>query len=200
MCLKATKVKGVKQMRLINSEEIKKAIKVNKENGKQEIDSFAVLEIIQAQQNQIEEMRKQMLIFLGVLEKLEQNLDKRYEEITVKASSLELGAKDIQKGIQAGVSSSAKEIIKDLTTDELNKVIKNIKTTGETASEEIEKAGNKLKKELELANIFNYMSWVFIIIVVLAIAFSYWKMRIIEAKIDYNTYEIQRLIDTKGKK
>lgn len=191
-------------MRLINSEEIKKAIKVNKETGKQEIDSLAILEVMETQQKQIEEIRKQMLIFLGVLEKLEQNLDKRYEEITVKASSLELGAKEIQAGIKAGVSSSAKEIIKEITTDELNKVIKNIKTTGEITSKEVEKAGNKLKKELELANIFNYMSWVFILVVVFAIAFSYWKMRIIEAKIDYNTYEIQRLVDTidtkKGKK
>lgn len=183
-------------MRLINSEEIKKAIKVNEETGKQEIDSLAILEVMETQQKQIEEMRKQMLIFLGVLEKLEQNLDKRYEEIAVKANSLELGAKEIQ----AGVSSSAKEIIKELTTDELKNVIKNIKTTGETTSKEVEKAGNKLKKELELANIFNYMSWVFILVVVFAIAFSYWKMRIIEAKIDYNTYEIQRLVDSKGKK
>ena len=116
-------------MRLINSEEIKKAIRVNKETGKQEIDNLAVLEILETQQKQIEEMRKQMLVFLGILEKLEQNLDERYEEITVKASSLELGAKEIQAGIKAGVSSSAKEIIKELTTDELNKVIKNIKTT-----------------------------------------------------------------------
>ena len=187
-------------MRLINSEEIKKAIRVNKETGKQEIDNLAVLEILETQQKQIEEMRKQMLVFLGILEKLEQNLDERYEEITVKASSLELGAKEIQAGIKAGVSSSAKEIIKELTTDELKNVIKNIKTTGETTSKEVEKAGNKLKKELELANIFNYMSWVFILVVVFAIAFSYWKMRIIEAKIDYNTYEIQRLVDSKGKK
>lgn len=187
-------------MRLINSEEIKKAIKINEETGKQEIDNLAILEVMETQQKQIEEMRKQMLIFLGVLEKLEQNLDKRYEEIAVKANSLELGAKDIQKGIQTGISSSAKEIIKELTTDELKNVIKNIKTTGETTSKEVEKAGNKLKKELELANIFNYMSWVFILVVVFAIAFSYWKMRIIEAKIDYNTYEIQRLVDSKGKK
>lgn len=187
-------------MRLINSEEIKKAIKANEETGKQEIDSFAILEVMETQQKQIEEIRKQMLIFLGVLEKLEQNLDKRYEEITVKASSLELGAKEIQAGIKAGVSSSAKEIIKELTTDELNKVIKNIKTTGETTSEEVKKAGEKLKKGMELANIFNYMSWVFILVVVFATAFSYWKMRIIEAKIDYNTYEIQRLFDTKNKK
>lgn len=75
-------------MRLINSEEIKKAIKVNEETGKQEIDSLAILEVMETQQKQIEEMRKQMLIFLGVLEKLEQNLDKRYEEIAVKANSL----------------------------------------------------------------------------------------------------------------
>lgn len=50
-------------MRLINSEEIKKAIKVNKETGKQEIDNFAILEVIETQQKQIEEIRKQMLIF-----------------------------------------------------------------------------------------------------------------------------------------
>ena len=187
-------------MRLINSEEIKKAIRINKETGKQEIDNLAVLEILETQQKQIEEMRKQMLVFLGVLEKLEQNLDERYEEITVKASSLELGAKEIQAGIKAGVSSSAKEIIKELTTDELNKVIKNIKTTGETTSKEVEKAGNKLKKELELANIFNYMSWFFIFMIVIAMILSYYKVKIIEAKIDNNTYEIQRLVDSKGKK
>ena len=182
-------------MRLINSEEIKKAIKVNEETGKQEIDSLAILEVMETQQKQIEEMRKQMLIFLGVLEKLEQNLDKRYEEIAVKANSLELGAKDIQKGIQAGVSSSAKEIIKELTTDELKNVIKNIKTTGETTSKEVEKAGNKLKRDMELANIFNYMSWFFIFMIVIAMILSYYKVKIIEAKIDNNTYEIQRLID-----
>lgn len=182
-------------MRLINSEEIKKAIRVNKETGKQEIDNLAVLEILETQQKQIEEMRKQMLVFLGILEKLEQNLDERYEEITVKASSLELGAKEIQAGIKAGVSSSAKEIIKELTTDELNKVIKNIKTTGETTSKEVEKAGNKLKRDMELANIFNYMSWFFIFMIVIAMILSYYKVKIIEAKIDNNTYEIQRLID-----
>lgn len=182
-------------MRLINSEEIKKAIRVNKETGKQEIDNLAVLEVMQAQQNQIDEMRKQMLILLGVLEKLEQDLDKRYEEITEKANSLELGAKEIQAGIKAGVSSSAKEIIKELTTDELNKVIQNIKTTEETTSEKIEKAGNKLKRDMELANIFNYMSWFFIFMIVVAMILSYYKVKIIEAKIDNNTYEIQRLID-----
>ena len=73
-------------MRLINSEEIKKAIKVNEETGKQEIDSLAILEVMETQQKQIEEMKKQMLIFLGVLEKLEQNLDKRYEEIAVSVT------------------------------------------------------------------------------------------------------------------
>ncbi len=61
------------------------------------------------------------------------------------------------------------------------------KWKGETTSEEIEKAGEKLKKGMELANIFNYMSWVFILVVIFATAFSYWKIRIIEAKLDYNT-------------
>lgn len=180
-------------MRLINSEDVKKAIRVNKETGKQEIDNLAVLEIIQSQQEQINEVKKQMLIFLGVLENLEKTLDKRYAEITEKANSLELGTKEIQKGIQAGVSSSAKEIIREVTTTSLNEVITKVKTTGEKVSSDIDKAGEKLEKRLELANIFNYMSWVFIIVVVLAIAFSYWKMRIIEAKIDYSIDKIEVL-------
>ena len=43
-------------------------------------------------------------------------------------------------------------------------------------------------------DVFNYMSWVFILVVVFAIAFFLLEMRVIEAKIDYNTYEIQRLV------
>ena len=180
-------------MRLINSEEIKKAIKTNKDTGKQEIDSLAVLEIIQAQQGQIDEVRKQMLIFLGVLEKLEQDLDKRYSEINKKADSLKLGAEDIQKGIQAGVSSSAKEIIKDLTTEKLNEVITKIKTTGETTSKDIKTAGDKLKSNLRLANIFNHMSWVLIIVAMGSSAFTFWKMRELNQNVDYKLNEIRNI-------
>lgn len=180
-------------MRLINSEEIKKAIKTNKDTGKQEIDSLAVLEIIQAQQGQIDEVRKQMLIFLGVLEKLEQDLDKRYSEINKKADNLKLGAEDIQKGIQAGVSSSAKEIIKDLTTEKLNEVITKIKTTGETTSKDIKTAGDKLKSNLRLANILNHMSWVLIVVAICSSAFTYWKMRELNQNVAYKLNEIRSI-------
>lgn len=180
-------------MRLINSEDIKKAIKINRDTGKQEIDSLGVLEVLQKQQEQIDEVRKQMLIFLGVLEKLEESLDRRYSEITEKANSLELGAKTIKESIAVGVSSSAKEIIKDLTETNLNKVIEKVKTAGTKATEDIDKAGKKLETNLKLANIFNHMSWVLIIVAIGSSAFTFWKMREFNQNVDYKLNEIRNI-------
>ncbi len=183
-------------------EEFKKRPKEQEEGEKREDLKGQIVElkkIVALQSVQIDSLKEDISILLGVFTKYDKVFSKRVDEFTQQAKNLSLGADELKKGMKEGIKEGAKEIIEESTQNSLKRILESMEQSMDRANDRIEETSKSLARKISIGDILNSILGFVVVSIIILGAFLGWQFRSLRKDTQERLYQMeaiqQRLTD-----
>nr|CRY95039.1 hypothetical protein [uncultured prokaryote] len=154
---------------------------------------FELKKIIELQAEQIDNLKDDISILVGVFKKYDLVFSEKIETFTQQAKDLKLGSEELKKGMKAGIKEGAKEIIEDSTQSSLKSILESITTATDKANKKIEETGDSLAGKISLWDRLNViLVFAVAVIIILGIFFG-WQFRGLRKETNERLYNMEQI-------
>lgn len=115
-------------------------------------------EIVRVQSREIEELKDDISILVGVFKKYDEVFSKQIEGFSDQAKKIKLAVDEVKAGVRAGAKEGTSEVIEGATKEALNKSLREIDTKSKAIINNVQKAGDKVSEGILLSNVINNLS------------------------------------------
>lgn len=155
--------------------------------------------IVALQSQQIDSLKDDISILLGVFNKYDEVFAKRVDEFTQQAKDLKLGSDELRKGMREGIKEGAKEIIEESTQNSLKRILQSMEQSIDKANTRIEQTGESLARKISLGDILNSILGFIVALMLILGVFLGWQFRSLRKETGERLYQMegiqQRLTD-----
>lgn len=183
-------------------EEFKKRPKEQEEGEKREDLKGQIVElkkIVALQSVQIDSLKEDISILLGVFTKYDKVFSKRVDEFTQQAKDLKLGSDELRKGMKEGIKEGAKEIIEESTQNSLKRILESMEQSIDRANNRIEETSKSLARKISIGDILNSILGFVVVTIIILGVFLGWQFRSLRKDTQERLYQMegiqQRLTD-----
>ena len=173
-------------------EEFKKRPKEQKEENEDLKGQIVELKkIVALQSEQIESLREDISILVGVFNKYGLVFSERIDEFTQQAKELKTGSDELKKGMKEGIKEGAKEIIEESVQNSFNGVLESLNKKINGMKEQIVSISDKMF----VWDILNFgLSGVVVLIIILGLVLG-WQFRNLRNETGERLYKIEKIQD-----
>lgn len=115
-------------------------------------------EIVREQAKEIEELKNDISILVGVFKKYDEVFSSQIEGFSLQAKKINLAVDEVKAGVRAGAKEGTSEVIEGATKEALNKSLKEIDAKSKAIINNVQKAGDKVSEGILLSNVINNLS------------------------------------------
>lgn len=115
-------------------------------------------EIVRVQSREIEELKNDISILVGVFKKYDEVFSSQIEGFSLQAKKINLAVDEVKAGVRAGAKEGTSEVIEGATKEALNKSLREIDAKSKAIINNVQKAGDKVSEGILLSNVINNLS------------------------------------------
>ena len=177
-------------------EEFKKRPKEQEEGEKREDLKGQIVElkkIVALQSVQIDSLKEDISILLGVFTKYDKVFSKRVDEFTQQAKDLKLGSDELRKGMKEGIKEGAKEIIEESTQNSLKRILESMEQSIDRANNRIEETSKSLARKISIGDILNSILGFVVVTIIILGVFLGWQFRSLRKDTQERLYQMEAI-------
>ena len=181
-------------------EEFKKRPKEQEEGEKREDLKGQIVElkkIVALQSVQIDSLKEDISILLGVFTKYDKVFSKRVDEFTQQAKDLKLGSDELRKCMKEGIKEGAKEIIEESTQNSLKRILESMEQSIDRANNRIEETSKSLARKISIGDILNSILGFVVVTIIILGAFLGWQFRSLRKDTQESLYQMEAIQNLK---
>lgn len=149
--------------------------------------------IVALQSQQIDSLKDDISILLGVFNKYDEVFAKRVDEFTQQAKDLKLGSDELRKGMREGIKEGAKEIIEESTQNSLKRILQSMEQSIDKANTRIEQTGESLARKISLGDILNSILGFIVALMLILGVFLGWQFRSLRKETGERLYQMEEI-------